>query len=88
MYRHRRTLAAQWRAQTGRQYFHRNSRIAEERDWPEKTARPLLWEAKGLGGKTSGYSSVSVADGKIITMGSFPNARCRCPAEVNQAAKG
>jgi outer membrane protein assembly factor BamB len=43
------------------------------KDWP-KEGPALLWETKGLGGSDSGYSSVSVADGKIFTMGSFPNA--------------
>ncbi len=35
------------------------------KDWP-KEGPPLAWKAEGLG---SGYSSVSVADGKIFTMG-------------------
>src|SRR5580704_3319710 len=50
------------------------------KDWP-KEGPPLLWETKELGGKTSGYSSVAVADGKIITMGPFPNAPAAAPAE-------
>jgi outer membrane protein assembly factor BamB len=43
--------------------------ISPDRDllaaWPAK-GPPLLWQAKGLG---SGYSSVSIADGRIFTMG-------------------
>lgn len=39
------------------------------KDWPEN-GPPLAWEAKGLGG---GYSGVSVAGGKIFTMGSYRN---------------
>src|SRR5437868_2693176 len=39
------------------------------KDWPAG-GPPLAWEIKGLGG---GYSSLSVAGGKIFTMGSFVN---------------
>jgi outer membrane protein assembly factor BamB len=39
------------------------------KDWPAG-GPALAWEIKGLGG---GYSSVSIADGKIFTMGSFVN---------------
>lgn len=42
------------------------------KEWP-KDGPTLVWKAEGLGGATSGYSSVAVSDGKIFTMGSFPN---------------
>jgi outer membrane protein assembly factor BamB len=40
------------------------------KEWP-KEGPPLAWEAKGLG---SGFSSVSVADGRIFTMGDTDGA--------------
>ena len=40
------------------------------RSWPEG-GPPLLWKAKGLG---PGYASVSVADGRVYTMGDGPDA--------------
>src|SRR5262245_35177459 len=40
------------------------------KEWP-KAGPPLLWEAKGAG---RGYSSVSIASGKIYTMGDGPSS--------------
>jgi outer membrane protein assembly factor BamB len=39
------------------------------KEWP-KDGPPLAWETKGLGG---GFSGVSIADGKIFTMGDDDN---------------
>jgi outer membrane protein assembly factor BamB len=58
-------LSADWPTWRGpaRDDLSKDSGLLKE--WP-KGGPPLAWEAKGLG---SGFSSVSVADGKIFTMG-------------------
>ena len=42
------------------------------KDWPTG-GPPLVWETKGLGGASSGYSTVSISNGKIFATGSFPS---------------
>src|SRR6185437_14185453 len=54
------------------------------KDWPRE-GPPQAWEIKGLGG---GYSSVSVAAGKIFTMGSYPNNPAAPPPEVKLDKNG
>lgn len=55
-----------------------NDGISQEKGllakWPAE-GPPLLWKASGLG---AGYSSVSVADGKILTMGGGDGTSLTC----------
>lgn len=57
--------AADWPGWRGAERNGQSPETGLLQTWPEG-GPPLAWKAKGLG---SGYSSVSVADGKIFTMG-------------------
>jgi outer membrane protein assembly factor BamB len=59
------SAAKEWPNFRGPNWDGKSTETGLLKSWPP-AGPPLLWETKGLG---TGYSSVSIADGKIFTMG-------------------
>lgn len=71
-------IAADWPQWRGPQRDGISRETGLMESWP-RGGPPLLWRARGLG---SGYSTVSVADGRIFTLGADRNAEWVIALEV------